>query len=302
MTAADLGRLPVPGTGDELDDAGPRLQRPAGPAARGFDRLNEALDRQRRFAGDASHQLRTPLAALLGQVQLARRRDRTPEEYRQVLDRVHDEGTRLRQIVESLLLLAQPDGTRIELEVVDLARLAARPPRTLVRPPAGRRPPRRGRGRPAPARAGPPAAARPARGQPARQRAASTARPGRPSSSGPGATAGAIVLGVEDRGRGLDACEREHVFEPFYRAEGVRRIGPKGAGLGLAVARRIAEALEGTLSVEGMPGGGNTFILRLAAGGSRPNGNGQASAPGGRGEEKFPGLPCPPGSSAQGLY
>ena len=37
----------------------------------------------------------------------------------------------------------------------------------------------------------------------------------------------AIVLGVEDRGHGLDACEREHVFEPFYRAEGVRASAPR---------------------------------------------------------------------------
>src|SRR5205807_2218912 len=71
-------------------------------------------------AGDASHQLRTPLAALLGQVQVALRRDRTPEEYRRVLERVRNEGDRLRQIVESLLLLAQPEGVRPEPEVLDL--------------------------------------------------------------------------------------------------------------------------------------------------------------------------------------
>ena len=120
MTAADLGRLPVPGTGDELDDLGRVFNDLLDRLQGAFDRLNDVLERQRRFAGDASHQLRTPLAALLGQVQLARRRDRSPEEYRRVLDRVHDEGTRLRQIVESLLLLAEPGGTRIELEIVDL--------------------------------------------------------------------------------------------------------------------------------------------------------------------------------------
>ena len=199
MTAADLGRLPVPGTGDELEDLGRAFNDLLDRLHEAFDRLNDALDRQRRFAGDASHQLRTPLTALLGQVQVARRRDRTPEEYRQVLDRVLDEGTRLRQIVESLLLLADPGGTRIELEVVDLVALAARAPRPMVGPPPGRRPPRRGRGRPSPARTRPPAAARPARRQPAGQRV-KYSPPGSPVMVRAGHDGGAIVLGVEDRG------------------------------------------------------------------------------------------------------
>jgi signal transduction histidine kinase len=71
-------RLPVPGGEDELTDLG--------AAFNGLlDRLHEAAERHRRFAGDASHQLRTPLAALLGQIEIALRRDRTPGEYRDVL-------------------------------------------------------------------------------------------------------------------------------------------------------------------------------------------------------------------------
>ncbi len=83
MTAADLGqRLPAPGTGDELDDLGRAFNDLLDRLTEAFLRLNEAYDRQSRFAGDASHQLRTPIAALLGQVQVALRHDRSTEEYR----------------------------------------------------------------------------------------------------------------------------------------------------------------------------------------------------------------------------
>ena len=79
MSAADRNhRLPNPGTDSELD----ALVR----AFNGLlDRLHEALERQRQFTGDASHQLRTPLAVVLGQIEVALRRDRTAEEYRRTL-------------------------------------------------------------------------------------------------------------------------------------------------------------------------------------------------------------------------
>ena len=121
MTAADLGhRLPAPGTGDELDALGHAFNDLLERLHTAFLRIHEAHDRQQRFAGDASHQLRTPLAALLGQIQVSLRRERTAEEYRRVLERVRDEGGRLRQIVESLLLLALPDPGRLVPERVDL--------------------------------------------------------------------------------------------------------------------------------------------------------------------------------------
>ncbi len=98
-------RLPAPGTGDELDELG-----------RSFndllDRLHESYERQRRFTGDASHQLRTPLTAIQGQVDLALRQDRSAEEYRRVLTLVQAKTRHVRQIVESLLFLARADAER----------------------------------------------------------------------------------------------------------------------------------------------------------------------------------------------
>ena len=122
MTAADLGqRLPAPGTGDELDELGQAFNDLLTRLHAAFTRLQESDDRQRQFAGDASHELRTPVAALLGQVQVALRRDRSPEEYRTVLDRVQSEGMRVRQIIESLLQLAQPDRVQPDPVIVDLS-------------------------------------------------------------------------------------------------------------------------------------------------------------------------------------
>src|SRR5437763_732045 len=117
ISADDLGRrLPPAGTGDEVDDLG-----------RAFNellaRLQESFERQRRFTGDASHQLRTPLAAMLGQVEVALRRERPPEEYQRVLTLVHKQSAKLREIVEMLLFLSRADAEakRPQLEALDLA-------------------------------------------------------------------------------------------------------------------------------------------------------------------------------------
>jgi two-component system sensor histidine kinase KdpD len=76
-----------------------------------------------------------------------------------------------------------------------------------------------------------------------------------------------IVIAVADRGAGVPAAERERIFEPFYRPAGALPDGarPGGAGLGLAIARRLAAAQGGTLDYDDRPGGGSVFTLRLPA-------------------------------------
>jgi two-component system sensor histidine kinase KdpD len=74
-----------------------------------------------------------------------------------------------------------------------------------------------------------------------------------------------VRITVADRGSGIPEEERALVFEPFYRPRGARPdVG--GAGLGLAIARRIAEAQEGSLTYAARPGGGSEFRLELRAG------------------------------------
>jgi two-component system sensor histidine kinase KdpD len=79
-----------------------------------------------------------------------------------------------------------------------------------------------------------------------------------------GVDRGEIVFRVADRGAGIPAGERDRIFTPFYRSPG--RIADTGsAGLGLSIARRLAEAQNGTLSYSERQGGGAVFELRLPA-------------------------------------
>ena len=263
MTAADPGwRLPGPGTGDELDELGRAFNDLLERLHEAFDRLHEAYERQRQFAGDASHQLRTPLAALLGQVELARRRDRSPEEYRRVLELVQAEGARLRQIVDTLLFLAQPDGADLPARSVDLAgwvpdhlrRWSAHPRSADLRAEVVGEPP-------------PIVWVHPTLLAQLLdnllENAFKYSLPGTPVIIRVWRENRSVALAVEDAGCGLSAQDVAHVFEPFFRAERARRDGQSGVGLGLAVARRIATTLGGTLGLRSEPGKGSEFVLRL---------------------------------------
>jgi two-component system, OmpR family, sensor kinase len=263
MTAADLGRrLPVPGTNDQLDSLGRAFNDLLERLHEGFVQLQAAYEIQRRFAGDASHQLRTPLAALLSQVQVALRRARPPEEYRRVLEKVEREGVRLRQIVESLLLLAQPDGPPAESELLDLAAWVPEHVRCWEN-----------HARAADLRAqddgGGPFLVRVHPGLLAQlvdnliENAFNYSEPGTPVRLRTWREERCVLLDVLDRGCGVDPTDLGHVFEPFFRGERARRNGSAGTGLGLAVAQQIASSFSGSIEVKNEPGAGCRFVLRL---------------------------------------
>jgi heavy metal sensor kinase len=250
-------RLPNPGTGDELEELG-----------RAFNdllaRLHEAFERQERFTGDASHQLRTPLTAMLGQIDVILRRDRTSEEYRDVLGRIRDQTGRLHQLVEMLLFLARADKeARLpDLETVDLAPwLESYLERWADHPRAGDLRLEQSAAGPFTVLIQPPLFGQlldnllenACKYSPART--AITLRLGRDS--------GQITCVVEDLGEGIAADDLAHVFEPFYRSEHARRYGGAGVGLGLAVVQRIAAAFGGTVTAQSEPGRGSRFTIRL---------------------------------------
>jgi signal transduction histidine kinase len=251
-------RLPSPGTRDELEDF-----------ARSFngllDRLHLALERQKQFTGQASHQLRTPLAALIAAIDVARRRPRTALELERVLDGLHDDAVRLWRVVEALLFLARAEAEAglPDLESLDLAAWAAEQLRAW-----------NGHERADDLRfAGSNTdslwtqAHRPLFGQLLDnlvENACKYSDPGSPITVSVWREAGLVALAVEDRGRGISPEDLPHVFEPFYRSDSARQLGHAGVGLGLAVARRIAMTHGGTITAENVPGGGCRFVVRLA--------------------------------------
>jgi signal transduction histidine kinase len=74
---------------------------------------------------------------------------------------------------------------------------------------------------------------------------------------------GEVRIAVSDRGMGVPPGEEERIFEPFYRPGG--RPDSGSAGLGLSIARRMAEAQSGTVRYEPRAGGGSVFTLHLPA-------------------------------------
>ncbi|MEO2091674.1 MAG: ATP-binding protein [Gemmataceae bacterium] len=259
ITADDLSaRLPVHERRDELRDL-----------AESFNdllvRLREAFERQRRFTGEASHQLRTPLAALIGQVEVVLRRDRDEGEYRRVLTSVGGQAERLRQIVEMLLLLARADG---EAMLPDARRINLREwmPAQLgeswgaharfgdLRFVDGRSEPVWVRAQPVllgqvidnlidnAIKYGP------------------TAKPIRVELLVDGVDA---VVRVVDAGPGIPQSDAGLVFEPFYRTSSARQAGVPGMGLGLAVSARIVRVFDGTIRVVHGPSGGSGVEFRL---------------------------------------
>lgn len=113
-------RLPVPEADDELRRLALTLNAMIG-------RLDEGLQRERRFVADASHDLRTPLALMLTEIELALAGQRTPEELRQALHSVNDEVRRLITLAEDLLESAGSGDLSLPIEwhPVDLVALAA---------------------------------------------------------------------------------------------------------------------------------------------------------------------------------
>ena len=265
MDTADLSQRLPGGTGDELDD----LTR----AFNGLlDRLQESFERQRRFTGDASHQMRTPLAALLGQIEVALRRNRSPEEYRRALSAVQTQAGHLRQIMEMLLFLARADAEAKlpGLETVDLeawlgehlrawsAHPRAADLRLEAEPTTDMASDRRFAVEVQP----------PLLGQLVDNlldNSVKYSEPGTPISLRLRVERSDVCLEVKDQGCGIAPEDLPHVFDAFYRSSQARRLGVDGVGLGLAVAQRIAVAFGGQITVQSEAGKGSSFTLRLPA-------------------------------------
>jgi len=259
MDAGELaGRLPIAASGDELEDLGQAFNSL-------LDRLQESFERQRRFTGDASHQLRTPLAAILGQIEVALRRERTAEEYQRTLAVLQATSLRLRRIVESLLFLARADAEAAlpEQEPIELTTwLDEHLQSWSEHARFGDITLESHSGQPCEVNAHPVLL-----GELVNillDNACKYSLPGTAIQLRLHRDANAICLDVEDQGPGIAEADLACLFTPFFRSTEARRQGIDGVGLGLSIARRLAESLGGVLCATSRVGHGSTFSLRLA--------------------------------------
>ncbi len=230
-------------------------------------RLQSAFASQRRFTQDAGHELRGPLTAMRGELEVALRRSRSEGEYREVLESSLEEVERLGRISDELLTLARSEGGEMA------PRLEARPLEEAAQIAAERiRPAFVEKGVVLETRAEGPVVVHhdfdlmvrvawnlldnALEHTPPGGRVRMTVR-----SEGSWAT-----MEVSDSGDGVPPEHRQRVFERFFRADearGPRPGGRQGTGLGLSIVRALAEAHSGVAEVADGELGGARFTVRL---------------------------------------
>jgi signal transduction histidine kinase len=252
--ASDLDlTLPVRGTGDEWDVLAQTLNRLLGEA-RG------AMNRIRRFTGDAAHELRTPLTSIIGTAEVTLRRNRSASDYREALQGIEADGLRLASLVDALLTLARADGGVLAAAAAT-ARLDAVAQDAVAR--CAHEAGRLGKSIELSARAAP----LPIAGDGLLLgRIVDNLLENALKHGGPqvrlvvSQSADFARLEVMDDGPGIPHAFQPRLFERFSRADPVG--GSWGLGLGLALSRAIAEAHGGSLSYAPGPRGA-TFLLEL---------------------------------------
>src|SRR5262245_13605941 len=216
-----------------------------------LEQLRRAFAREKQAAADISHELRTPLAALLTTIEVALRRPRSPEEYRDILSDCHAAGKQMSHLVERLLTLARLDAgvDTLRLRSVDVAALAEQCT-ALVRPLAEARGLKLQVHCPGPA---------PLTADPDKLREVLTnllhnaIEYNKPDGSVDLTVArdnGTLCVEVSDTGVGISPEARQHIFERFYRADAARKADGLHAGLGLAIVKGYIDLMGGRIAVE----------------------------------------------------
>jgi heavy metal sensor kinase len=258
IEAEDLQqRVPVPRARDEVQDLALTFNEM-------IERLDKAFTQQRRFVADASHELRTPVAAIRSLTDVVLAQGASEEEYVNVLSEVNVVTERLGHLINDLLTLARADEgqmllerkpVRLDLLAADVAastellaeerditvEVDTREPVLVL-------------------------------GDEVRliqvilnllQNALTYTNAGGKVSLIVKAGDKNALLTVRDTGIGIAPEHLEHIFERFYRADAARSRADGGSGLGLAIVDWIVRAHKGTISVESQVGEGTTFTISL---------------------------------------
>ena len=230
-----------------------------------FDRLESAFQRQSRFTADAGHELRTPLAVLHTNLELALARPRKEEEYQETLKNCLVTSNKMRTLIDALLMLSRADAGQLQanFQPIDL--------RHVVENCVEQHQPR-------------------SKGIHLSAKLAETpimihgdntllsmvinnliSNALRYTNDHGHVTVsvsqldGKAELMVEDDGIGIPPESQPHLFERFFRIDQSRNWQTGGYGLGLAICKSLVEAHQGTIRCESTPGAGTKFIIQLPA-------------------------------------
>ena len=225
-----------------------------------LDRIESAFQRVQRFSADASHELRTPISVIRATAELALRKQRDPQSYRDALLEVLRESERTSGMIENLLSLARSDASpRLPLTQVDIAGIVLACHEQIV---------------PIASQKGitnaldvPSAPALTLGNAEALHRLflilldnaiKYSSEQGRITTS-LAKLDGEIAVTIEDTGIGIAEDVLPHIFERFYRADKARSRDLGGAGLGLSIAKWIADAHHAEIQVTSTLGHGSAF-------------------------------------------
>jgi signal transduction histidine kinase len=226
--------------------------------------IRDNVAAQKRFIADASHDLRTPLAIMKAEFEVALRAPAPAGEARAVLDSGLEEVDRMTGMVDDLLTLSRIDAHQEELasDRFDLAEMAVKTTAKLQAL----------AGKAGVCLEAAAAAAAPVGGDERHVRRAlfnvirnAVEHSPRGGSVEIAALAGKEVsrITVTDHGEGIPADELEHIFDRFYRGDLARPQAHGGSGLGLAIARWALRRMGGDVAVESVAGSGTTVTVTL---------------------------------------
>jgi heavy metal sensor kinase len=248
-------RLDTTGSDDELDRLATTLNDM-------LSRLDVAFRQTRQFSADASHELQTPLTILKGELEVALRTPRSPEEYHRVLASALEESERIARLVEGLLLLSRADAgvLRMDRRPVDMTEL-------VMEVGASAQVLANTHGVALELKSVAPVIIQGDRDH-LRRLILNLVDNGIKYTPVGGLVTLTLqrdgdwaALRIVDTGIGLTPTEQEHIFQRFYRAPEALSWGKEGSGLGLCIARSIAEAHGGRIEVQSAVGCGSTFTV-----------------------------------------